>query len=619
MPDRRPLNYIYFGFLLLVLLVVHLFHLFLVEAEGKTFYILHAIGESLFEVTLLALMTTYLQEKAPRLKNGFIVFSLILLVCHLIDFPLMRTMDMSVWDGIKMTFTENVGNFLEILQAGNIEIHTFLRIVLGLSAFCLMGIVFFRITLQLSLKNPFHFTYPKAFGFSASILTLLLLNNLTLERNEKLLQTLPWKSTLISSVYPTLQLKQTMSAKPDESFYQHQLDSFQPLLQHKPNIYLFIAESLRDDYITPDIAPTLSQFKTQEISHRLSVSASNSTHGSWFSIFHGVTPFCWEERQPKKWSLGSLPLQLLKKAGYQIHVLSASRLSFYKMGHILFGQDFALTSSCQVFPEEGVHPSYVYDTQCIDALRERMKTALDGNLFIIFLDGTHFDYSWPPDLILPSRPIVNAIDYLSLSYSKKNLEGIKNRYRHAIHHVDQLFHDFLNALASHPKQGEAVVVFTADHGEEFFEEGRIFHASNLNRAQTQVPIYFRLPSQTSQTTLVSHLDIFPTLLDHVFGQTFPWFDGESILRPRLKNYLISTRYNASHNPYEFLLTTEEGTTHLRFHNRSNIHASKTLEVISRESYSSERIESLFNDLSHPRFRGDGCISQPDHSERVNLF
>ena len=619
MPDRRPLNYIYFGCLLIVLSAVHLFHLSLVEAESKTFYIIHSIGECLFEVALLALITTYLQEKVSRLKNGFIVFSIILVVCHLIDFPLMRTMDMSVWDGFKMAFTENVDNFLEILQAGNIEILTFLSMILGVSAICLTGIVFFSITDRLSLKYPLHFSYKNGLRFSGAVLSVLMLNQLTLENNEKLLQTLPWKSALISTVYPTLELKSQLPSKPEEPFYERQIEPIQIVLAHKPNIYLFITESLRNDYITPDIAPTLCQFRTQEISPLQTVSASNSTHQSWFSIFHGVTPFCWEERQPKKWSMGSLPLQLFKKAGYQIHVLSSSRLSFYKMGHILFGQDQSIANSCRVFPEEGMHPSYVYDAQCIDALTEHMSAAIDRNLFIVFLEGTHFDYSWPPDLTLPSRPIVDTIDYLSLSYSQKNLEGIKNRYRHAIHHIDHLFHHFLTALAVHPKQEEAVVVFTADHGEEFFEEGRIFHASNLNPAQTQVPIYFRLPSKTSQTTLCSHLDIFPTLLDHVFGQIFPWFDGESILRPRHKPYLISTRYNASHNPYEFLMTTEEGSMTFRFKNRSNIHASKFLELISQTSNQLDQVDELIKDLNHPRFREDGCIWQRDHSGKEILF
>ena len=91
---------------------------------------------------------------------------------------------------------------------------------------------------------------------------------------------------------------------------------------------------------------------------------------------------------------------------------------------------------------------------------------------------------------------------------------------------------------------EAVIVFTGDHGEEFREEGKLFHASNLNLYQTSVPIYYKLGSKEapkSQIRLSSHVDIFPTILHHVDGsdRLAQYFDGQSLLLDQSPRFTFS--------------------------------------------------------------------------------
>jgi membrane-anchored protein YejM (alkaline phosphatase superfamily) len=97
--------------------------------------------------------------------------------------------------------------------------------------------------------------------------------------------------------------------------------------------------------------------------------------------------------------------------------------------------------------------------------------------------------------------------------------------------------------------------------------------------QIHVPLYFRLPAHASNSREISsHLDIFPTILDHVLGHPHfaSWFDGESILRPSKKNFALATRYNGSRSPREFLIHT--GKEHLIA--RFNKQDEKILEIIS---------------------------------------
>ena len=349
----------------------------------------------------------------------------------------------------------------------------------------------------------------------------------------------------------------------------------------KPNIFLFVAESLREDFLTPEVAPALSSFRESNIAFPQAFAAANATNQSWFSIFHSVYPFYWEKRQHQQWQSGSLPLQVLKKAGYRVHVYSASRLQFYHMDERLFGKDAFLADTLQVFGLDEERENHENDSECIATLIKDLNSYEEGNVFIVFLESTHFGYSWPEQESLVQAP---DLDYLSLAFSNDQIEGVKNRYRNAIHFIDGLFGQFLKKLESVPGGEEAVVVFTGDHGEEFFEQEHLFHASNLSSMQIHVPLYFRLgfASANASREMSSHLDIFPTILDHVLGHRHfaSWFDGESILRPSKKNFAVATRYNGSHSPFEFLIHTGHEHFIARFNNREAIFKSTAIEIIS---------------------------------------
>ena len=128
--------------------------------------------------------------------------------------------------------------------------------------------------------------------------------------------------------------------------------------------------------------------------------------------------------------------------------------------------------------------------------------------------------------------------------------------------MDYLFGKF---LGSNVVDENAVVVFTGDHGEEFYENGRLFHASHLSEAQTHVPLYYRFGSESKAllekaSNVSSHIDIFPTLIDYVCGlQNIRLdLDGESIFSPTKRLFNISARYNGGKEPFEFLVESVDG-------------------------------------------------------------
>jgi hypothetical protein len=240
----------------------------------------------------------------------------------------------------------------------------------------------------------------------------------------------------------------------------------------------------------------------------------------------------------------------------------------------------------------------------MQAVIDDLETYKKGNVFIVFLESTHFGYSWPEHKTLSLTPMPSAVDFFGITYSNDPVEGIKNRYKNAIHYIDTLFANFFDKLSEQQGGKEAVVVITGDHGEEFFEEGRIFHASHLSPMQTEVPIYYKLglrtPSRFEELQLTSHLDIFPTILHHILGKDIfeTWFDGESILRPRVKNFTISARFNTNRAPYEFLIHTGKKQLVAQLGNPSNVLKSNSIEILSHRDETGGSQELQMDQVQH---------------------
>ena len=259
---------------------------------------------------------------------------------------------MSFWYALDIMLAESLTNFIELLYATHTPMIYW--ILGGLTALLIpiLGFVFFRSTHKLSQKKPVYFSFS-AVGMSLftallflSVFDVRIGKIISAGRGGHFLKALPWKTTLFEPAPSQLEIGQ-LGPKPSENECLSYLQGVDIKTEKKPNIFLFVAESLREDFLTPAVAPWLSSFRENNISFPKAFSAANGTNLSWFSIFHSVYPFHWEKRELQNWKSGSLPLQVLKKAGYRVHVFSASRLQFYHMDERLFGKDTSLADTFQ--------------------------------------------------------------------------------------------------------------------------------------------------------------------------------------------------------------------------------------------------------------------------------
>lgn len=186
---------------------------------------------------------------------------------------------------------------------------------------------------------------------------------------------------------------------------------------------------------------------------------------------------------------------------------------------------------------------------------------------------------------------------------------MKNRYHNAVNYMDSLFGDFYESL---PDKENAIIAFTGDHGEEFFEYGHLFHNSHLTHVQTNVPLYIKFGNKAPVKNLIgSQMDIFPSIIHHLSQKEYPFLQGTT-----KTHHAFTARFNAGRTPYEFCIDNGKNKMIAQFVNRSNIFSGETLKIISLRSSEDEQrdvedvkgwVQSEFGDALNSIFIGPEAL------------
>jgi hypothetical protein len=113
----------------------------------------------------------------------------------------------------------------------------------------------------------------------------------------------------------------------------------------------------------------------------------------------------------------------------------------------------------------------------------------------------------------------------SAPYDPRGRHWMLALYENNVAYFDQQLRIFLSALASRHLLDSSVVLLMADHGEELFEYGGLYHGWQINPEIMRVPLYLHLPTDTPGTAathndFVNLIDIAPTLIESM-GVTMP--------------------------------------------------------------------------------------------------
>ena len=112
------------------------------------------------------------------------------------------------------------------------------------------------------------------------------------------------------------------------------------------------------------------------------------------------------------------------------------------------------------------------------------------------------------------------------------VESAVERYDTAIRYATDQLGAFLAELRERDLFDDALIVVTADHGDEFFEHGGFSHGYTLHEEVVHVPLLVKLPRQTQGRRVaqrVTLMDIHPTLAEAVGAAAPAALDGRSLL------------------------------------------------------------------------------------------
>ncbi len=590
--NHIDINYVFFGIFLVIGLIIGTLNVLIIQNTplySKAFFLIYAYGQSIIEVCFFALIALLLNKFFPKLIFYlFVGLSFIFFISHIIDHVILKILDITFWEGLDIALDENLENFIEMLHTTGIPFFAWIIFAILALLFPFLGVFLYKVCDKISKKRKIpiyaeHFIQiflciPLAiflWDFKAS-------SSISPNLYAEYTRTLPWKLTFVQPKTLTIDFLVELKKPKTEKEILALIDAKDLKTNKKPNIYIFVIESLRNDYITKEIAPNLYKFKQENISFERSLSNANATHHSWFSLFYSNFPYLWKCYKDRNWESGATGLYILKKMGYDINVFSAPELKYYSMKDLLFGKNTSLAKSFHLFPHYHPKEACESDSEAIAEMEKKLKK--DQNVYITFFDSTHFLYSWPKDFNPKFTPFAD-VENLNVYTSIDNIELIKNRYKNSISFIDHLLNSFFNTLKQKKLWDDAIIIIVGDHGEEFYEQGHLFHASHLSSMQTNVPIYFKLGNNLRKLAprkLICHMDVFPSIFDYIFEKNI--FDdllyGESIFNETKFPFVITTRYNGSRSPYEFFIHSENEKLTLRFKKKKEIFKNQHIQIIS---------------------------------------
>jgi arylsulfatase A-like enzyme len=328
-----------------------------------------------------------------------------------------------------------------------------------------------------------------------------------------------------------------------------------PGAPERPNLVLVLVDTLRADHLgvygyPRDTSRNVDAFARESLLFASSRSQSSCTFPSVNSILTSRSPTLFLG-QPGH-AIG-IPAEvpsvagILQKNGYRTAAISGSPI-MRSTPHPLnpragFGRGF------DTFEEECLwRPA-----ACLNRLALKHLRREDGRPFFLYLH-----YIDPHDPYRPPRSERRDFRFARRRASEKkfirqgdptpiaeriyngkpdpgatpaDLQHLIDLYDEEIAYFDRRFGELLGAVRAAGLLDDTILVFTADHGEDFLEHGHIKHCRTLFDTSIKTPLIVRIPGVEPRviTAPVQNLDIVPTLLDYAGLDTAGFrFEGRSL-------------------------------------------------------------------------------------------
>ena len=298
-----------------------------------------------------------------------------------------------------------------------------------------------------------------------------------------------------------------------------------------PNVLLITVDTLRADvmgaygYARPT-TPELDAFAATATVFEQPMSSASWTLPSFASLFTSLfssTHQCWKLFSKLDDSFETLA-EVLTRHGYDTACFVSHTMlnpsQGMQQGFVHFDDSYA---DPEADTELRISSEYISDR----GLRflEQKSAVADGVPWMLWLH--YFD---PHSYYMNHEGVTET--FLPPDADLHSRAGERGRYDGEVRYTDHHIGRVLRALEEEGLDESTIVVFVADHGEEFFEHGNTEHGSTLFNELVRVPLFIRVPGEQPRrvSQVVRTVDVMPTLIDYAGASIEREIEGRSLRR-----------------------------------------------------------------------------------------
>lgn len=286
----------------------------------------------------------------------------------------------------------------------------------------------------------------------------------------------------------------------------------------RPHVVFIVAESFRADILNPVDMPRLDALSARAHRFTRHRAGTHSSEAGMYSLLYGRSHLTYHETLDHH--VPPLLFTWLRSLGYEVGYYTGHPITWLRR------EEFLSKESVDRFVHDDTGDWIDWDRRALASMVAHVKEATRPTFSLVFLMSSHFEYRYPPAYEL-HRPVANSKFGVSEVTALGPDDRIPhlNRYRNAARFLDDLVSDALAEL-----DDDALVVFTGDHGESFYEGGLYGHGFAFSEPVLRVPMIVRFPERSGlEARFVGPRVIEdPTLHRDVIGWIASYLAGDAL-------------------------------------------------------------------------------------------
>lgn len=305
-----------------------------------------------------------------------------------------------------------------------------------------------------------------------------------------------------------------------------------------PNILVVVADALRADHLgcygyTGSISPYIDRFAKSSILFEKHFSNAPWTKPSMGTFFTSLSPsqhgaYYWTDNL-KNANLSMA--EVFRNKNYRTMAIQTNPSITAQHDFSQGFQDFIelpMENGTAVIKEFDVWLKKKHKNPFF-AYVHLMDTHMPYNASEEILQLFHLDNDNSSESIDFNTMDIRILSELGLNPDEKT--SLLELYERAVRDIDSHFERLIESLSANNVLENTFIIFTSDHGEEFWNHEGFAHGHSLYNELMHVPLLLHFPKLHSPgriTSYTQHLDVFPTLLSLFNIQIPNTLNGEDL-------------------------------------------------------------------------------------------